>query len=228
MIRVLVVDDEELVRSALRRILDSADGITTVGGCDGHEATETVRKLAPDVVLLDIGMPSKDGLSVLRELRALPRPPVVAMLTALDTDAHVDAALRDGASGFLLKTTEPRLFIDAVRLLAAGGAIWTPGVSARVMSRYAGTAPVAAPRELAGLETLTDRERQVLALIAAGLANGDIATHLGMGVTTVKTHVGALKRKLAVPNRVALAAAAHRASAAAESGGRAGSGGAAA
>ncbi|MGW1884378.1 response regulator [Streptomyces sp. NPDC001970] len=218
-VRVLVVDDEELVRAALQRILDAADAITVEGTCDGPDAVEAVGRHAPDVVLLDIDMPSVGGLEVLRRLRALPRPPVVAMLTALDRADHVERALRGGASGFLLKTTEPRLFVDAVRLLAAGGVICTPPGSAAVFARYAGSAPIFGPDASDASDAsdgpagLTDREREVLALIAAGLPNTDIAAHLGMGVTTVKTHIGALKRKLAVTSRVALANVVHRSAA---------------
>ncbi|WP_351228852.1 response regulator transcription factor [Streptomyces sp. NPDC002133] len=215
-VRVLVVDDEELVRAALQRILDAADAITVEGTCDGPDAVEAVGRLAPDVVLLDIDMPSVGGLEVLRRLRALPRPPVVAMLTALDRADHVERALRGGAAGFLLKSTEPRLFVDAVRLLAAGGVICTPPGSADVFARYAGSAPILGPDvsdASDGPAGLTDREREVLALIAAGLPNSDIAAHLGMGVTTVKTHIGALKRKLAVTSRVGLANVVHRSAA---------------
>jgi DNA-binding NarL/FixJ family response regulator len=211
-VRVLVVDDEELVRTALQRLLDSADAVTVAATCDGPDALETARRLAPDVVLLDIDMPGAFGLDVLRAVRALPAPPVVAMLTALDHADHVERALRDGASGFLLKTTEPRLFVDAVRLLAAGGVICTPPGSAAVLARFtAGPPAPAPPRASDDLAGLTTREREVLTLIAAGLANTDIATHLGMGVTTVKTHIGSLKRKLAVSSRVGLAAVVHRA-----------------
>jgi DNA-binding NarL/FixJ family response regulator len=210
-VSVLLVDDEELVRTALHRILDSADAVTVAAACDGPDAVAAARRLAPDVVLLDIDMPGAGGLDVLRDLRALPEPPVVAMLTALDRADHVERALRGGASGFLLKTTEPRLFVDAVRLLAAGGVICTPPGSAAVLGRWTRSAPAAAPAGPDELSGLTDRERDVLELIAAGLPNADIATHLGMGVTTVKTHIGALKRKLAVTSRVGLAAVVHRA-----------------
>jgi DNA-binding NarL/FixJ family response regulator len=211
-VRVLVVDDEELVRTALQRLLDSADAVTVAATCDGPDALETARRLAPDVVLLDIDMPGASGLDVLRAVRALPAPPVVAMLTALDRADHVERALRDGASGFLLKTTEPRLFVDAVRLLAAGGVICTPPGSAAVLARFTAGPPAPMPPRASGdLAGLTSREREVLTLIAAGLSNTDIATHLGMGVTTVKTHIGSLKRKLAVSSRVGLAAVVHRA-----------------
>lgn len=212
-VRVLVVDDEELVRTALQQILDSADAVTVVATCDGPDAVDAARRLSPDVVLLDIDMPSLGGLEVLPRLRALPAPPVVCMLTALDLPDHVERALREGASGFLLKTTEPRLFVDAVRLLAAGGVICTPPGSAAVLARRVATAADPAPEggDTGDLGALTARERDVIALLAAGLPNADIAARLGMGVTTVKTHVGTLKRKLAVNSRVGLAAVVHRA-----------------
>ncbi|MFF8843066.1 response regulator [Streptomyces sp. NPDC015127] len=213
-VRVLVVDDEELVRTALQQVLGSADGVTVVGACDGPDAVGAVRDLGPDLVLLDIDMPSAPGFDVLRALRALPRPPAVAMLTALDTADHVERALREGASGFLLKTTEPRIFVEAVRLLAAGGVVCTPSGSAEALSRYAVPVPEPALGAPDALDHLTAREREVLTLIAAGLSNADIAAHLGMGVTTVKTHIGALKRKLSVGSRVALATVAHRSAAA--------------
>ncbi|MFI2366975.1 response regulator [Streptomyces sp. NPDC018833] len=213
-VRVLVVDDEELVRTALQQVLGSADGVTVVGTCDGPDAVDAVRDLAPDLVLLDIDMPSVPGFDVLRTLRGVSRPPAVAMLTALDTADHVERALREGAAGFLLKTTEPRVFVEAVRLLAVGGVVCTPPGSAEALSRYAASAPVPpVPDRVDALDHLTARERDVLALIAAGLSNADIAAHLGMGVTTVKTHIGALKRKLAVGSRVALASVVHRSAA---------------
>ncbi|MEU3045346.1 response regulator transcription factor [Streptomyces sp. NPDC006984] len=212
-VRVLVVDDEELVRTALRRILDAADGVAVAGACDGPEALAAARALHPDLVLLDVDMPGAPGLDVLPALRALPEAPAVAMLTALDTADHVAAALRLGASGFLLKTMEPRLFGDAVRLLAAGGVFCTPPGSARALAAaVTRPLPVPEPPPAGGrLDGLTAREQEVLTLIAAGLSNTDIATHLGVGVTTVKTHIGALKRKLGADSRVGLAAAAHRA-----------------
>lgn len=212
-VRVLVVDDEELVRAALRSVLGHDERLHVVGDCDGPAAVDATRALAPDLVLLDVDMPGAHGIGVvLPALRALPEPPAVAMLTALDTADHLEQALRQGASGFLLKTMEPRLFTDAVRLLAAGGVVCTPPGSAAVLAGWTARTP-AAPAPPAGpglLDVLTDREREVLTLIAAGLPNADIAACLGMGVTTVKTHIGAMKRKLGVDSRVALAATVHR------------------
>lgn len=211
-VRVLVVDDEELVRAALRSVLDHDERLHVVGACDGPEAVDAVRELAPDLVLLDVDMPGAHGIGVvLPALRALPRPPAVAMLTALDTPEHLEHALRQGASGFLLKTMEPGMFTDAVRLLAAGGVVCTPPGSAAVVGGWTARAPAPPPPADPGrLDVLTDREREVLTLIAAGLPNADIAACLGMGVTTVKTHIGAMKRKLGADSRVALAAILHR------------------
>ncbi len=129
MIRVAVVDDEQLVRSGLRMILGTAPDIEVVADCGGGRAVATVRESAPDVVLLDVRMPDVDGLTVLRALRAAPRPPVVAMLTTFDTDEYLAAALRAGATGFLLKDTDPEELVRAVRALAAGSSVLAPGVT---------------------------------------------------------------------------------------------------
>uniref|UniRef100_A0AAU2JQ08 Response regulator transcription factor n=1 Tax=Streptomyces sp. NBC_00049 TaxID=2903617 RepID=A0AAU2JQ08_9ACTN len=208
MVRVLLVDDEELVRVALTAILDSAAGIEAVA-CDGPEAVGLARSTAPDVVLLDVNMPGADGFSVLRELRALPEPPAVAMLTLLGSDEYLHAALRFGACGYLLKDTEPHLLIDCVRILAGGGVVYVPPQSRAVMGTHVNVPlPAPAAPELRG--RVTGREYEVLALLAAGLSNTEMAERLGVGMTTVKTHIGALKKKLGAPSRVALAAVAHR------------------
>ncbi|MER5727533.1 response regulator transcription factor [Streptomyces sp. NPDC002138] len=208
MVRVLLVDDEELVRVALRAVLDSAPDIEAVA-CDGPEAVGLARSAAPDVVLLDVNMPGEDGFSVLRELRALPEPPPVAMLTLMGSDEYLDAALRFGACGYLLKDTEPHLLIDCVRILARGGVVYVPPRSRSVMGVHVG-APRPAPVPAGLRDLLTGREQEVLALLAAGLTNTQLAGRLGVGVTTVKTHIGSLKRKLNAPSRVAIAAIAHR------------------
>lgn len=225
-VQVAIVDDEALVRAALRSILESADDIRVVTDCDGHGALEAVTATRPDLVLLDAVMPPPDdGLTVLRTLRALPSPPAVAMLTAFDTSAHLHAAMAAGATGFLLKDTAVGTLIDAVRVLASGGTVFTPTVGRAVVDGFlgdleGGNTRAGGPESLSGpagpppsevLAPLTDREREVLRLLAAGLPNARIAAELGISVGTVKDHVRAVLRKLAVPNRVAAAVIAHQA-----------------
>ncbi|MFK0257569.1 response regulator [Streptomyces sp. NPDC090445] len=208
MVRVLLVDDEALVRVAVQRVLDSAPDIRTVT-CDGPEAVRLARETAPDVALIDVNMPAVDGFSLIPKLRSLPRPPAIAMLTMLGSDQYLDTALRLGASGYLLKDTEPHLLIDCVRILARGGVVYVPPQSRSAMgARINAAQPAEAPGRLRGL--LTNREHQVLDLVAEGLPNAEIAERLGVGMTTVKTHIGSLKKKLGVRSRVAIAAVAHR------------------
>ncbi|QIB42674.1 response regulator [Streptomyces aureoverticillatus] len=204
-LRVMVVDDEELLRSGVSEILGCAPDLRVVAACRGGEAVETAREQLPDVVLLDIRMPDVDGLSVLRELRALPRPPQVAMLTTFDTDAYVGAALRRGAAGFLLKDTSPADLISAVRALGTGSGCLSLPMVRRL--RDQGTTDPAGPR----LATLSPREREVLALLADGLSNADIGLRLHVSIATVKDHVSALLAKLHVDNRVQAAVLATRA-----------------
>jgi DNA-binding NarL/FixJ family response regulator len=217
-VQVAIVDDEALVRAALRSILGSADDIQVVAECDGHQAVAAVARTCPDVVLLDAVMPPPDdGLTVLRALRALPRPPVVAMLTAFDTSAHIRAAMAAGAGGFLLKDTAVGTLIDAVRVLAGGGTVFTPTVGRAVVDGFLGepAEEAAADPSAAGSEAamgrLTGREREVLRLLAVGLPNALIAAELNISVGTVKDHVRAVLRKLDAPNRVAAAVVAHQA-----------------
>lgn len=223
MVQVAIVDDEALVRAALRSILESSGDIRVVADCDGHQAPAAVGAARPDLVLLDAVMPPPDdGLSVLRALRALPRPPAVAMLTAFDTSAHLRAAMAAGATGFLLKDTAVGTLIDAVRILAAGGTVFTPTVGRAVVDGYlAAPGPAAAESATAGVPTaaeagggaagtLTEREREVLRLLAAGEPNARIADELRISVGTVKDHVRAVLRKLGAPNRVAAAVIAHQ------------------
>jgi DNA-binding NarL/FixJ family response regulator len=217
-VQVAIVDDEALVRAALRSILGSADDIQVVAECDGHQAVAAVARTCPDVVLLDAVMPPPDdGLTVLRALRALPRPPVVAMLTAFDTSAHIRAAMAAGAGGFLLKDTAVGTLIDPVRVLAGGGTVFTPTVGRAVVDGFLGepAEEAAADPSAAGSEAamgrLTGREREVLRLLAVGLPNALIAAELNISVGTVKDHVRAVLRKLDAPNRVAAAVVAHQA-----------------
>ncbi len=209
-VRVLVVDDEALVRMGFSHILNAADGIEVTAAVPGGEAVRTVRELMPDVVLLDIRMPDVDGLTVLAELRRLPDPPVVAVLTTFDTDEYVATALRSGAAGFLLKDTDPEELPHLVRTLAEGGTALSSKVTRTVVDGYldAGGREPSAVR-LAG--RLTERERAVLVLMAEGLANSDIGKRLHLSTGTVKGHVSAVFGKLEVSSRVQAALIAERA-----------------
>ena len=209
MIRVLVVDDEALVRSGFELILNAADGIEVVATATGADAVATVREHHPDVVLLDIRMPDVDGLTVLRELRALPASPAVAMLTTFDTDEYILTALHAGAAGFLLKDTEPEHLAQLVHALATGGVVLSPKASRTLLRGRPGGEPAA--DEVARVERLTGRERDVLVLVAEGLSNPDIGARLHLSTGTVKDHVSAVLTKLRVASRVQAALVAHRA-----------------
>lgn len=209
MIRVLVVDDEALIRTGFQRILAAADGIEVVGAVSGAEALRTVREQHPDVVLLDIRMPDVDGLTVLGDIRRLPDPPVVAMLTTFDMDEYVETALRSGAAGFLLKDTDPEALPPAVQSLARGGTVLSPKVTRTVVDGYLSAGPQERPSK--ALQRLTGREREVLVLIAEGLSNADIATRMHLSTGTVKDHVSAILTKLEVSGRVQAALLAQRA-----------------
>ncbi|MFH8468449.1 response regulator [Streptomyces sp. NPDC017991] len=209
MIRVLVVDDEALIRTGFEHILSAADDIEVVGAVVGGQAVEAVRRLTPDVVLLDIRMPDVDGLSVLAQLRLLPVTPVVAMLTTFDMDEYVAAALRSGASGFLLKDTDPVQLPVLVRTLAQGGVVLSSSVTRTVVDGYLANGPQRAA--LRRVTQLTGREKAVLILIAEGLPNAAIAARLHLSTGTVKDHVSALLSKLRVGSRVQAALLAERA-----------------
>jgi DNA-binding NarL/FixJ family response regulator len=209
-IKVLLADDEDLVRSGLRTILSSAGDIEVVAECDdGVYVAELARQHRPAVVLLDIRMRTADGLSALRRLRALPEPPAVAMLTTFDVDEYVQEALRIGANGFLLKDTEPAQLIKAVRDLARGGAVLDPKVAARVLSAVVDGARAAEPaRRL--LASLSEREREVVTLIGQGLSNAEIGNELHLSEATVKGYVSAVLGKIGAVNRVQAALVAFR------------------
>ncbi|WP_158889219.1 response regulator [Amycolatopsis anabasis] len=209
MIRVVVVDDEALVRSGFELILRAAGDIDVVSTAAGSQAMREVGLHRPDVVLLDIRMPDVDGLTILREIRGMPDPPVVAMLTTFDSDEYIAAALRSGAAGFILKDTDPEQLAQLVRTLAAGGVVLSPKVTRAVVDGYLdGGASAAAARRVA---QLTDREREVLVLIADGLSNADIGARIHLSVGTVKDHVSAILAKLEVGSRVQAALLAQRA-----------------
>lgn len=209
MIRVLVVDDEALIRMGFQHILDAADGIQAVAAVSGSQALQAVQELRPDVVLLDIRMPDVDGLTVLQDIRRLPAPPVVAMLTTFDTDEYVTAALRAGAAGFLLKDTDPEQLGHLVRTLVAGDTVLASKVTRTVVDGFleGGTDEHA----VRAVRRLTEREREVLTLLADGLSNSEIGGHMFLSTGTVKDHVSAILAKLGVDNRVRAALLAERA-----------------
>ncbi|MEU0531625.1 response regulator [Amycolatopsis tolypomycina] len=209
MVRVIVVDDEELVRSGFRLILQAAGDIEVVATVTGAEAVKEVSLHAPDVVLLDIRMPDVDGLTVLRQLRGLRTPPVVAMLTTFDSDEYIATALRSGAAGFILKDTAPEQLAQLVRTLAAGGVVLSPKVTRTVVDGYLDSGAGSAAATQVG--RLSERERAVLVLIADGLSNTDIAGRIHVSVGTVKDHVSAILTKLEVGSRVQAALVAQRA-----------------
>jgi DNA-binding NarL/FixJ family response regulator len=202
-IRVLVVDDQELVRSGFCVILDAADGITVVGeAANGEAAVSQVVARAPDVVLMDIRMPGMDGLEATRLITSDPAAaPKVVMLTTFDLDEYVYEALRAGASGFLLKDSPRHDLIAAVRAAAAGDALLAPSVTRRLIEAFARRPPETAPSP-SRLASLTARERDVLMMLARGRSNAEIAEGLFVSEATVKTHVGNLLAKLGLRDRV--------------------------
>jgi len=209
MIRVVIVDDEALVRGGFTLILNATPDIRVVASASGVDALEVIKAEKPDVLLLDIRMPQVDGLTLLNVLTAMPDRPAIAMLTTFDADEYVLTALNAGASGFLLKDTEPDQLAQYVRALAAGGVVLAPRASRRLLDTQPGRLAVDAEAER--VATLTGREQQVLALVAQGLSNAEIGGRLYLGAGTVKDHVSAILAKLGVAGRVQAALAAQRA-----------------
>jgi DNA-binding NarL/FixJ family response regulator len=210
-VRVLLVDDDALVRAGLRMILSSADDVEVVGEVDdGAQAVAAVREQHPDVVLMDIRMAQMDGITATAALRRLPSPPQVIVLTTFQADQQVISALKAGASGFLVKDTPPTEIISAVRRVATGDAILSPSVT-RTLLTHIGD-PAADDRRRAAaqrLATLTDREREVARAVGTGASNAEVAASLFMSEATVKAHVSRLLSKLDVSNRVQIAILVH-------------------
>jgi DNA-binding NarL/FixJ family response regulator len=210
-VRVVVADDQALVRAGLCGIVDAAEDLSVVGEAGtGRAAVDAVRRLEPDVVLMDIRMPDVDGIEATRQVVASSAARVL-MLTTFDLDEYVYGALRAGASGFLLKDTPPAELHAAIRVVAGGEALLAPSVTRRLIATFAArSAPPAAP---AGLEPagLTDREREVLGLVAEGLTNAEIGALLHITAGTAKTHVARLLHKLGARDRVQLVILAYRA-----------------
>jgi DNA-binding NarL/FixJ family response regulator len=206
MIRVLIVDDEALVRTGLRMILEAADDIEVVAEAgNGAEAVTAAARHRPHVVLMDVRMPSVDGVTALQEINRSPNPPKVVMLTTFDRDEHIYGALRARAAGFLLKDTPPRDLIAAVRTTADGSAVLSPTVTKRVVDAFADKHSPDARAARERLAALTEREWQVARAVAQGLANAEIARELGMTQTTVKAHISRSLTKLGLTNRVQIA-----------------------
>ncbi|MDP0400504.1 response regulator [Tsukamurella strandjordii] len=207
MVRIVVVDDEALVRRGFELMLGHAPDIEVVAAVPGGEAYDAVTRHQPDVVLLDIRMPDVDGLTLLDKFTRMPSPPVVAMLTTFDSDEYIAHALRRGASGFLVKDTDPEQLVQLVRTLAEGGVVLSPKVATQVVSGFLGGVTV----DDLGTDKLSPREREVLVLVADGLSNLEIGRVMHLSVGTVKDHVSALLGKLGVANRVQAALVAQRA-----------------
>lgn len=200
--RVLIVDDQSMIRAGFAALLDAQDDISVVGTAeDGAGITDVVRRTRPDVVLMDIRMPQVNGLDAARAVLAMPgEPPRILMLTTFDADEYVFGALRAGASGFLLKDAAPDELIHAVRVVASGEALLSPKITRTLIADYAAR-PASSSPDAAVLSMLTERETDVLRLVARGRSNGEIAEELHLAEQTVKTHVSRILGKLELRDR---------------------------
>ena len=204
MIRVLVVDDQALVRSGFKMILDERPDLELVGeAADGERGIALAGELDPDVILMDVRMPNLDGVEATRRLVEAGTRARILVLTTFDLDEYVYAAICAGASGFLLKDVEPNELVDAIRVVAAGNSLFGPEATERLLARFA------APPAGRTLEELTEREQEILRLLATGLSNAELAQRLFLSETTVKTHVSSILRKLGVRDRVQAVIAAY-------------------
>jgi DNA-binding NarL/FixJ family response regulator len=209
-IRVVVVDDQDLVRAGFSALLGVAPDIDVVGEAgDGHAGVELVRRHRLDVVLMDIRMPKMDGIEATKQIRAMDDPPEVLILTTFDTDENAFDALEAGAAGFLVKDTPPAQLLEAVRAAAGGGAVISPATTRRLVDHLV-AARIARDRPVPTLlEVLTEREREVLALVARGCSNREISARLRISELTTKTHVSRVLTKLGVDSRVQAAVLAY-------------------
>jgi DNA-binding NarL/FixJ family response regulator len=199
-IRVVVADDQGMVRSGFSVLLNAQPDIEVIGeAVNGREAIAQAADLRPDVILMDVRMPVLDGLQATKQITAMPDPPKILVLTTFDLDDYVYEALRYGASGFLLKDASANELADAVRLVAAGDAMLAPGVTRRLIAEFARMGAPRGPNRK--LEGLTERESEVLALVARGLSNAEIASRLFVAEQTVKTHVSRILMKLGLRDR---------------------------
>jgi DNA-binding NarL/FixJ family response regulator len=200
-IRVAIADDQALVRGGFRLILDARPDMQVVGEAeDGEQAVDLVQELVPDVLLLDVRMPNLDGIEATRQIVATASPTRIIILTTFDLDDYVHDAIRAGASAFLLKDVRPADLVDAIRLVTAGNALLAPTALTRLLERF--SSPQPRESDTALLRALTERELEILRLVAEGLSNAEIAARLVVSEATVKTHVSHLLRKLGVRDRV--------------------------
>jgi DNA-binding NarL/FixJ family response regulator len=204
-VRVFLVDDQDLVRAGFRMVIDSQPDLVVVGEAgDGDAALQVLSVTRADVVLMDVRMPVLDGVEATRRLQARPGPPKVIVLTTFDLDEYAFAALKAGASGFLLKDAQPPVLLDAIRAVHAGDAVVAPSTTRRLIERFAGHLPDGGPPAATVWQALTQREHEIVREVARGRSNAEIADALFVTEATVKTHIGRILAKVALRDRVQL------------------------